>query len=57
MNTKTKPALHLINPGTITGERLADLFEKLTGEKSTPEQIAAMQAELDKVEAEPDAKK
>lgn len=42
-----KPELHLLRNDAITAETLARLFERLTGESSTPEQIEEVRAELE----------
>ena len=47
MKQKKKPTLSLLRGNNITGETLAKLHEQLTGEASTKEQVAKMQATLD----------
>ena len=44
---KEKPTFALLRGDNITGKTLAKLHEQLTGETSTKEQIAKMQATLD----------
>jgi len=40
-----KPSLTLLRGDRITAESLADLFEKLTGKRPTPEEIAQVKTE------------
>jgi len=49
MAKKQKPAFHLLHAGKeMTAQDVANLYEALTGEKATPEELKEMQAILDK---------
>jgi hypothetical protein len=51
-NKDQKPELTLVDVKDITAEDLADVWEKLTGEKSTPESITEFKALIAAEEAD-----